>query len=358
MNHFLNQFNNNDRITVDKNNIFLYPWSFAQGTSLSLVIKNFAESEIENFNIYVSAAEEFEIGANFEKHINRSIAKKFLEKNLKIYFIFGSQNLKFYEQHDFLYHAPHFNMHVQLWPTYWFNRTLNSSKCAYLKEKLTYSKNTISYPFISLNNVGKYHRCLLIDLLSKNNMLDQGAVTWYDFCVDTTYSWNWITSQTAKRQLSDSKEYLEDNYKKQFTPPPEFFQSFMSIVSETTDRTIFITEKTSMVLLLKQPFLVQGAPGFHLYLKELGFKLYDEIFDYSFDSVVDLHTRTEMLIDNVKSILHSDFSELYKLIEPKLEYNQRKFFEIVNNTNLFPSIVHDNPVLKTQYNFNSIIYDL
>jgi hypothetical protein len=189
-------------------------------------------------------------------------------------------------------------------------------------------------------------------------MLDQGAVTWYDFCVDTAYSWNWITSQTAKRQISDSKEYFENKYQKQFNPPLEFFQSFMSIVSETTDKTIFITEKTSMVLLLKQPFLVQGAQGFHLYLKELGFKLYDEIFDYSFDLEPDLHTRTEMLIDNVKSILNLNFSDLYELIKPKLEYNQRKFFEIANNTNLFPLIVHDNPVLKTQYNFNSIIYDL
>lgn len=357
-NVFLNQLKDNNKVIVSNNNIFLYSWSFDQEKTIPLVIKDFAESNIENFNIYILAAEEFEVGNNFEKIINISLAEKFLSKNLNVNFIFGSQDLKFYQQDNFLYHSPNHNMHVHLWPTFWFNCTLKSSDYFYLKEKLNQEKNNIIYPYISLNNVGKYHRCLLIDLLAKNNMLEIGAVTWHNFCVDTNYSWNWIESNKVERKLSDSSKYLKDNYVQQFTPPEEFFQSFMSVISETTDKTVFITEKTSIALLLKQPFLVQGAVGFHSYLQSIGFELYTELFDYSFDKEIDIHKRTEMIIGNIKSILNSDLNKLYNLIKPKLKYNQKKFFEIVYDESIYPKIVNNSKILKDHYTFGSSRYDL
>jgi hypothetical protein len=345
MNYFLKEFKDNKEIIIGDKVIYIRPWSLKSYDSLSTLIKNAVESELKNFTIIIPNPEEFEIGSNFEKSINSELKRKIKENNINIYFIFGSQDLNFYKQEFFLYHDPLKNMHVHLWPTYWFNNTIKYTQY----EQMSLDKIDIEYCYCTLNYVGKYHRCLLIDILSKNDLIRFGAVSWYNFCLDSNYDWKWI--RPNKMVLSDSDEYLKDNYNQQFTPPAEFFQSFMSIISETTDKTIFITEKTSMALLLKQPFLVQGAAGLHNYLKSLGFKLYTEVFDYSFDLEPCIEKRTEMIINNVKSILNSDLNQLYNLIKPKLEYNQKRFFEIVSDKSLYPQIVTKDQILKELYNF-------
>jgi hypothetical protein len=307
------------------------------------LIKNAIDRKLTNFKIIIPNPEEFEIGEDFENIIDKKIRKKLKSQNITIDFIFGSQDINFYKQSDFLYHSPEHNMFVHLWPTYWF---FNSLKYTDYKN-FNLKKEKIDYVYCTLNHVGKYHRCLLLDLLVKEDLLKYGAIAWHNFCVDSSYQWKWTNS--TEMLVSDSREYLNDNYNKQFIPPVEFFQSFMSIISETTDRTIFITEKTSVALLLKQPFIVQGAPGFHQYLKDIGFKLYDEIFDYSFDSEFDLQTRTEMIIDNVKSILNKNLLDLYNQIECKLTHNRNRLIEITKDKKFSPSIINKNSILKSQY---------
>lgn len=359
-NYFLKEFKNNKEIIITKKEVYIKPWALTNHRPLPELIIDALNSQLTNFNIIINNPEEYEIGSNFEILFDQKIREQLKSQNVKIYFIFGSQSLDFYKQDNFLYHAPEYNMIVNLWPTFWFNLTKMSIDTKYLNDKAFVYKEDIVYPFTSLNHIGKYHRCLLMDLLAKNNLLDKGAVTWHNFYIDTGYFWNYTTPQKAKRHLSDGKKYTKDTYVQQFYPPKEFFQSFMSIVSETTDKTIFITEKTSTVLLFKQPFLVQGAMGFHNYLKDLGFKLYTEIFDYSFDLEPDLHKRTEMIIENVRSIMNSNLNQLYKSIKLKLDYNQQRYFEIINNKVGYPQIVITNPILKKFYsNYNFVSeYDL
>jgi len=349
MNYFLNEFKNNEQIIITDHKIYIRPWSIAEHNPLPILIKNAVDSGTRDIEINILTPEEFEIGNNFEIMFDKKLRKQLKTQNIKINFIFGSQDLDFYQQACFLYHYPKHNMFVHLWPTYWFSNTL---KYVNYKHLTLDKRNNIKYIYCTLNNVGKYHRCLLIDLLFNNNLINQGAISWHDFCVDSNYYWKSNRVKPSKMLLSDSEDYFKDNYNRQFSPPLEFFQSFMSVVSETTDRTIFITEKTSMVLLLKQPFLIQGSLGFHNYLKSLGFELYTEIFDYSFDFEPDIQKRTEMIVNNIKSILTSDLNQLYDLIKPKLEYNQKKFFEIANDKTQYPSIIFNDLILKSQYNFD------
>jgi hypothetical protein len=54
--------------------------------------------------------------------------------------------------------------------------------------------------------------------------------------------------------------------------------------------------------------------------------LYDEIFDYSFDSVDDDNERTEQLVLNIDQLKHhtkDELQELTKLIRPKLLHNRK-----------------------------------
>jgi hypothetical protein len=338
----------------DEKNIFLYPWSsyprLLQNTIRKLII-----DDVKNITITLLSAEEYEFCPIEVDYIfDNKIKKKLIKKNIKINFLFGSADLDHYRNSDYhKYFQPTNNMFVCLWPTFWIHRTLAAAMQSihyflqfYIKD---FEKTSIKYPFITMNHVAKYHRCLLIDLLAKHNLLHKGAVSWHNMYTDIAYKWRWTDSDSAKQHLSDKAIYLENNYSVQFTPPDEFFQSFMSIVSETSDQVIFITEKTATAILYKQPFLVQGALGFHRYLQSLGFELYDEIFDYSFDDEEDSEKRTEMLVEQVKHLSDKNLLELYNKIKSKLDHNFKKFVEIVQYRQGVPDIVNSHWHIDEHY---------
>jgi hypothetical protein len=311
---------------------------------------------LKNCNIFLLVAEEYEFCPNALVDIfSEDIKNRLKEHNNQIYFLFGGSNIDAYADTStrYNYHQPENNMYTIIWPTFWLNRTLsaniNSNINFFLnKQKKDFKKEKILYPYICMNNVGKPHRCLMIDLLAKNNLLDNGAISWRNFCVDTSYKWKYTDSKL--RTLSDFKKYNIKTYDVQFTPPTEFYKSFMSVITETTTDINFITEKTATALLFKQPFLVQGAKGFHENLKSLGFKLYDEIFDYDFDQEPDFEKRTQMIIDNIKKISNQDFNTMYKELKPKLDFNYKRMIEIVRDQLYIPELLKDNKIFQDYYN--------
>ena len=86
------------------------------------------------------------------------------------------------------------------------------------------------------------------------------------------------------------------------------------------------SEKTVTPILLNKPFLVASAPNFHAWLKERGFELYDELFDYSFDCEQDIEVRFEKLVLNVKRYAEYNSIELKKVydsVSDKLAHNRK-----------------------------------
>lgn len=316
-------------------------------------IKTILKYPLKNNKIVICGVEEYEIFPHIRSMFTEKIKKQLKKNNNRVYFCFGSAELDKYTEFDkFKYHCPNNNTFVFLWPTFWINRTvaqnINFFSEFFIKNyKKDFSKCKIVYPYICMNNVAKYHRCLMIDLLAKESLLDKGAVSWRNFHVDSSYKWKYTKPKLKK--LSDFEKYNSNTYNLQFTPPDEFNESFMSIVTETTTDIIFITEKTATALLYKQPFVVQGAVGFHGYLKTLGFELYDEIFDYSFDQEIDLEKRTKMIIDNVKSIADRDLYELYSIIKSKLNFNHNRMIEISQDKSLIPKLILDNKHTRELY---------
>lgn len=360
---FLPTYKINDSIYYDNDCLFLFTWSLdlEQCTLPKFVQNILSDVNVNDSKIFLLASEEYEISSDFKKILTDEFKKKLLKKRIELHFLFGSSSIDYYTKDNSCYHDPTNNLFVHLWPTFWLYQTLNLSfkqnlDYFFLTEQIEIKKTEIKYPFITMNNVGKYSRCLLMDLLTKNNLINLGAVSWHNFVIDTSYKWQWTTSILSMRSLSDQDRYYKNKHLNQFIPPKEFSQSFMSIVSETTQQTVFITEKTAIPLLFKQPFLVQGAVGFHNYLKNLGFKLYDEVFDYSFDLIEDLETRTQMILDNIKNNLDKDLFELYQKIKPKLDYNQSRLIEIFNNKEHCPSIVNDISIINERYTFDSIYF--
>lgn len=278
----------------------------------------------------------------------------------KIFDIAKQHNIPIVILTPYLSEMPHLldfenNAKIIHWETFWFNRTyqawkphdkLNSSKGLEMFNLMNGENvKEFKYPYITLNNIAKNHRCLIMDLLAKHNLIERGAIAWRDIrrdCDDIrhTFPENVTDSGymgypyqywTPKRMILDQD--INDKFFQE-TMPIEFTESFMQLVTESDDEIIFFSEKTATPILLNKLFLIGGARGYHQALKIRGFELYDEVFDYSFDSESDDRLRYEGLIENVNKISSLPKSELIKLhtnIFEKLRYNKQHAIKLISD---------------------------
>lgn len=192
------------------------------------------------------------------------------------------------------------------------------------------------HKFVSLNNRSHLHRCILIEELAKQNLLDKGIVTWIKHLNENSdFDFKYFNNE--KRLLNDGFADRPDSY----SIPIEYTDSLFDIVTEATMDKQFLTEKTVKPLLFKKPFVLFGAMNIHKHLVNLGFKLYDEVIDYSFDDIADPYLRAEMLTNNIHKILEMDSNELYELLLPKIVYNFHNAIRLMMDHSLIPDIVMD-----------------
>lgn len=217
---------------------------------------------------------------------------------------------------------------VVYWKTFWPVKTY------YELTRFGHTANNKDFTqaYVSLNNKPWQHRCQMMDMLSRENLLPYGAISWNETNKDYPFK-HW----KQKRLIIDS-EYAKTT-EQYGSFPQAFFQSFMSLVNESTMDTIFPTEKTYTPIYFKKPFLVWSVPGFHKALTEHGFELYDEIFDYSFDNILDDQLRLQKLVEQVKKITNLDYNELYKKVAKKAERNYNILVSISQDKSLVPNSV-------------------
>lgn len=267
-------------------------------------------------------------------------------KNVKLNFVFGGfTKYKLTEKYDF----PEHNLFLHLWPTAGIFDSFNSIIKIYPPSKLKFQEvNDFEYLFISLSNKAKTHRCYLLDSLIRDDLLQHGVYTWSNTYANNDYVWRFTDPIKLKNKLNDRFiPTFSTNYE---IMPDEYFKAFIHLVSEGMSDGDFITEKTTIPLVHKKPFIVQTTKGFHKILsKKLKFELYDEIFDYEFDQVDDWCKRTDLIIKNLKRLKKENLKNLYQKLLPKLEYNQNRIFEIINKNILVPQIVLDSKTMLDRY---------
>ena len=229
------------------------------------------------------------------------------------------------------------------WPLYWLTETLvRLSRTCNDQYNLENSYNIFSnspnvpveykYTFICLNKRPKEHRYILMDKLSKFNLLQNNAVTYREHYFSARYKLkNW--TETLLFLDQENEHFVQEKI------PKEYHYSFMQVVSETDDDVFFLTEKTAVPIFLYKPFLVASNQHYHKTLKEFGFELYDEIFDYSFDNIQNTEERFEALLSNVtkyNSCSKKELNKYYDLVRDKLIYNRNLAMKIACDTNQFP----------------------
>jgi hypothetical protein len=107
---------------------------------------------------------------------------------------------------------------------------------------------------------------------------------------------------------------------------------FVHIVAETmaTSYYPYVTEKFVYSIVTRGLFVAYGQPGWHHYLERyLGFKKYNNIFDYQFDQIQNPVERLVELMSMIAkfSVLSSDdWRDLYEMESDTIEYNYDHYF--------------------------------
>lgn len=263
-----------------------------------------------------------------------------VEKNLTIYAIMGL---------DHTYDAPN-NVKVISWPTnfcrealeqvchhyYFQSRNIESPDDVLINDldELDYE-----YHFVYLNGKSHNWRSLLIDTVAKHDLLKYSAYSWHsNYMGNESYDFKWYDG--SKKILDPQYDTIKD----QGWMPAEYYRSFFQLVPESTLKAKFLTEKTMVPLIVGKPFLIAGAVDIHRRLEDLGFKLYDELFDYSFDSIKDTEERYDAICEQVKNITNMPLAECKKFhdtLQSKIIFNRERVIELAYDQKYIPDLVQE-----------------
>ena len=117
-----------------------------------------------------------------------------------------------------------------------------------------------------------------------------------------------------------------------YTTKSHYADTVFNIITETTcdNNSLNLTEKSFKGIANCHPYLVIGDVNTHKHIKDLGFELYEDLIDYSFDSINDSEIRLNSALKEVKRIYNiggNSILEWYKKNIDKIEHNKIKFFE-------------------------------
>lgn len=248
---------------------------------------------------------------------------------------------------------------LQFWQTFnWVQQHFRLSEVNTLRDKLDievireYNRD-FYYLFLTLNNIVKNNRCMQMDTLAKYDLLDRGTYSWQSWTYSTgrdifnSSGYNFKYWNPEIRVLdyfpkkTDPNNIYDHGAADGYIPPDELKKTFVQIITETHYTEIYFTEKTSTPIYFGKLFLVNGAKHFHRALENLGFKLYTEIFDYSFDNEDDLEKRVDQLTHNIFKLRNKTPYELramYNDVLPKIEYNKQHLRQLAISFHEIPPL--------------------
>jgi hypothetical protein len=112
----------------------------------------------------------------------------------------------------------------------------------------------------------------------------------------------------------------------------------IDVVAETftSGNCFFVTEKTVRPMLLKKPFIVFGSCNYLLYLRQLGFKTFGELWDEDYDGYAEAnrYQRIVDLIDNLATRSTSELEDMYQRMQHILDYNYDLLIHQTFNTTI------------------------
>ena len=112
-----------------------------------------------------------------------------------------------------------------------------------------------------------------------------------------------LSSVTREDGSDDTKRFYEFGATKNndvpevlyVKPPEDYHSALIDIVTETSLVSTFRTEKCVWPLVYMKPFVILGARYINHNLQKYGFELYDELIDYTFDTIESPRERVKAM---------------------------------------------------------------
>lgn len=198
-------------------------------------------------------------------------------------------------------------------------------------------------------------RAFLIDRLHITGSIKNTYYSWLlrkSFNPEVIKDWDekihifdWRTPKTLDVELSElntgiSQDKVDDDL--------YFNKTIFELAVETCpgEYELMYTEKTWKPLLMGKLFFILGSNDYYKNLEHMGFKLYDEIFDYTFDSVINLEERFDLFHKELERVLTTDINILLDKVKSLKE-------KILYNRNLAITIDTTDPIIKRYQFFNN-----
>lgn len=202
---------------------------------------------------------------------------------------------------------------------------------------------SLQHKFTALNRLPKWWRASIIsDLLEigllKNSLLsfNTGNSTIDEsendnpIEVDLIDGWRARTQSLMQTQLlCDQLDATQQN-DHHVVNTDLYTGSACSIVLEThfdVDQSggAFLTEKTFKPIKYGQPFVIAGGPGSLQALRDMGYRVFDDVIDNHYDNILDNTQRYFALRDAIKSIANNN--DFYLQCRNDVLHNQQVFAE-------------------------------
>lgn len=210
-------------------------------------------------------------------------------------------------------------------------------KTVYHSNSVLGHNKKIHKSFTCLNGKKRQFRSKFVDMLAKHNLIENNYVS--------LNLWNWSEDDYNFKHRDNKPLYIDNINKKEYWNVPQCWQdSMFSVVTETSiDDANFITEKTWLPIYHKRPFIILGPTDIHRKLRNLGFELFDEYFDYGFDCIND-ESKIDIIVDQLQDIQDLNYSKACKKIRHKLEHNHNLLIQKVRSGEWLPNLpIADGP---------------
>lgn len=263
--------------------------------------------------------------------------EKFLTDNdIVVYGLFGGDRI-FKSTSE-----PIKNYHVLSWNTFLLHYTKYYLEKSYNKNVLDLNIDTKFHKhFFNLNKHPREQRSISVDHLFKESLFDYGLISWNNLSKNwqEPYEFKYWEERIMKLDIFIEKIEELDIHTSLNTNFLLNNGCVFNYVVETMvdDRNISITEKTFKNFLLNQPFLSVGSIFHNKTLTDFGFKLYEDIFDYSFDRCVDYKMRIIYSVESLKNIINYDLNWLFNSVKDTTLKNKETSLKICENDPFIPN---------------------
>lgn len=237
---------------------------------------------------------------------------------------------------------------AHLFGTY-FTLGIDKLKNNYKKINTNYTHDQ-KYFLKCLNNNFNNPRAMMVDLLHKNNLLDNKK---------TLYSWN-MTDKSRVREydfkyFDGNPHCIEDmnKWSTQYLSPNLERNSILHIVGETEGLINSFTEKTFKPIWNGEFFILYGVPGQNKLLETYGFNLFNDIIDYDFDLFSNEMNGIENLVHQIKKLEQKNYNDIIEETHYKVKHNFQVALSIVRKRMYTPTILK-----TTNIKIHSISYNL